>query len=70
LESVRWCEIGSARVGPRLAVADPTGHAFSARTVTPEDKLHTSKPSYRERWAIASLVDDAKNRLDNRAEYA
>jgi hypothetical protein len=54
LECVRWREIGAVAVGPRLSVPGATSHAFSARTITPEIQRRMPRPSYRERWAIAS----------------
>lgn len=54
LECIRWREIGSAVVGPRIAPPDATSHAFSARTITPEVEQYLRTPSYHERWQIAA----------------
>jgi hypothetical protein len=54
LECIRWREIGAVAVGPRIAPVDATSHAFSARTITPEIERRMPKPSYAQRWAIAS----------------
>lgn len=53
-ECMSWREIGAVAVGPRLAQADATSHAFSARTITPDLVRRLRRPSYRERWAIAA----------------
>jgi hypothetical protein len=53
LGCIRWREIGSAVVGPRLAPPGDRSHAFSVRTMTPEVEQYLSKPSYYERWRIA-----------------
>ncbi len=53
LNSLRWRDIGSAVVGPRLARPGADSHAFSARTLVPEHRHELPRLSYRERWEIA-----------------
>jgi hypothetical protein len=53
INSLRWRDIGSAVVGPRLAPPSAESHAFSARTLVPEHELGSPRLSYRERWEIA-----------------
>jgi hypothetical protein len=53
LNSLRWRDIGTAVVGPRLAPPGTESHAFSARTVVPEHRRDLPQPSYHERWAIS-----------------
>ncbi|MDJ0945098.1 MAG: hypothetical protein QNJ30_16640 [Kiloniellales bacterium] len=48
-----WREIDAVTVGPRLAPPDGRSHAFSARTLTPEDQPARPRLSYRERWRLA-----------------
>jgi hypothetical protein len=53
LNSLRWRDIGTAVVGPRLAPPGTDSHAFSARTVLPGHGRGLPHLSYRERWEIA-----------------
>jgi hypothetical protein len=53
INSLRWRDIGSAAVGPRLAPPDAESHARSARTLVPEHRHGLPPLSYRERWEIA-----------------
>jgi hypothetical protein len=53
VNSLRWRDIGSAVVGPRLAPPGADSHAFSARTLVPEHRQRLPRLSYRERWQIA-----------------
>jgi hypothetical protein len=53
IKSLRWRDIGSAVVGPRLAPPGAESHAFSARTIVPEHRQGMPRLSYRERWEIA-----------------
>lgn len=48
-----WREIGIASVGPRLSAPGEGSHAFSARTVTPEDERLAAPLPYHERWRVA-----------------
>lgn len=48
-----WREIGVASVGPRLGASGEGSHAFSVRTVTPEDERLVAPLSYHERWRIS-----------------
>ena len=54
ITNFRWREIGMVTVGPRLAPPSAAAnHAFSARTVMPEDRACLPPMSYRERWQVA-----------------
>ncbi len=53
INSLRWREIGTAVVGPRLAPPGAYSHAVSARTLVPEHRHGLPPLSYRERWEIA-----------------
>lgn len=48
-----WREIDFVTVGPRLLPPGKRSHAFSARTLTPEDQPAPRRLSYRERWLLA-----------------
>jgi hypothetical protein len=50
--NLRWREIGAVRAGPWLTPTTES-HAFSARTVRPEDHAGMRRPSYRERFLLA-----------------
>jgi len=52
-ESFDWREIGRVKVGPRLAPPGKASHAFSARTLVPENGLQLPKMTYREQVLIA-----------------
>jgi len=54
IRNFEWREIGMVPVGPRIAAPDAAAsHAFSARTVTPQDDVSLPRMSYRERWNVA-----------------
>ena len=48
-----WREIGSVAVGPRLPAPDARSHAFSVRTVSPDDAGHRRRLPYSMRWKMA-----------------
>lgn len=50
--NLRWREIGEVRAGPWITPATES-HAFSARTVQPENHASLPRPSYRERFLLA-----------------
>jgi hypothetical protein len=52
-EAFDWREIGRAEVGPRLAQPDEFSHAFSTRTLVPENCRQMPKMSYHERVLVA-----------------
>jgi hypothetical protein len=52
VKSLRWRDIGTTMVGPRLALPGAESHAFSARTVVPEHRNSLPRLSFRERWEI------------------
>jgi hypothetical protein len=52
LNNFLWRDIGTATVGPRMAVPDPDSHAFSPRTMEPARGGAQQRMSYRERWGV------------------
>jgi hypothetical protein len=48
--------IGSVIVGPRLEPPSSDSHAFSARTLLPEDAARLPRMRYRERWLLAQRL--------------